>query len=29
MLLKLGIDGMVERGDAGMWIIFRKSTKVI
>lgn len=29
LLLKLGIDGMVERGDAGMWIIFRKSTRVI
>ena len=26
MLLKLGIDGAVERGEAGMWIIFRKST---
>lgn len=29
LLLKLGIAGMVERGDAGMWIIFRKSTSVI
>jgi len=26
MLLKLGIEGIVERGEAGMWIIFRKST---
>jgi ubiquinone/menaquinone biosynthesis C-methylase UbiE len=26
MLLKLGIDGIVERGEAGMWIIFKKST---
>ncbi len=29
MLLKLGIDGVVERGEAGMWIIFRKSSKLI
>ena len=26
MLLNLGIDGIVERGEAGMWIIFKKST---
>ncbi len=26
MLLKLGIEGIVERGEAGMWIIFKKST---
>jgi len=29
ILLALGIDGVVERGDAGMWIIFRKSTTLL
>ncbi len=26
MLQKLGIEGIVERGEAGLWIIFKKST---
>jgi len=29
MLLKLGIDGIVQRGEAGMWIIFKKSTTLL